>query len=465
MAALGPSDAATVVGDAGTRVSDVVHDSREVGAGALFACLVGDTSDGHEFAREAVDAGAAALLVERELPLAVPQIVVPDARRVLGPIAAAFHGHPSHELTMVGITGTNGKTTTSHLLAAALGGAGRVVDVLGTLSGTRTTPEAPHLQRQLAASLERGADTMVMEVSSHALAHHRVDGTRFDVAVFTNLGRDHLDLHRTMEEYFRAKARLFTPALSDRGVVNRDDPYGQLLLDVEAVPMRTFGLGDAVDVRVTSGAHTFTWRGRPVSVPIGGAVNVPNSLAVLTTCEVLGLDLAAVIDGLASAGPVPGRFELIAVEEDPGFAVVVDYAHTPDGLEVLLSSARAIAGAGRVIVVFGCGGDRDREKRRHMGAAAAAGADLAFVTSDNPRTEDPAVIIDEILTGVEPRYRDRFVVDADRRAAIGLALDEARRGDVVVIAGKGHETTQTIGATAHPFDDRAVARELLEARS
>jgi UDP-N-acetylmuramoyl-L-alanyl-D-glutamate--2,6-diaminopimelate ligase len=447
------------------RVLDVVHDSRQVAPGVLFACLVGEHDDGHRFAESAVAAGAVALLVERELPVAVPQIVVDDARRALGHLAAAVHDHPSTALTTVGITGTNGKTTSAHLLAAALTGTGVEVGVLGTLSGARTTPEAPDLQRHLAGFRDAGLGAVVMEVSSHALALHRVDGTRFDVAVFTNLGRDHLDLHHSIEEYFRAKARLFTPELASMGVVNRDDPYGRLLLDVGGIPMRTFGLDDAVDASATADGHRFRWRGREVIVPIGGDVNLPNSLAVLATCEALDLDLDAAVAGLASAGPVPGRFELVGADLDLGFAVVVDYAHTPDGLDVLLASARRLAADGRVIVVVGCGGDRDRDKRRHMGAAAAEGADVVVITSDNPRSESPDAIIEEVLDGVAPRYRGHLVVEADRRAAIGRALDEARHGDVVVIAGKGHETTQTIGTTAHPFDDRVVAREFLEGRS
>ena len=447
------------------RVLDVVHDSRQVGPGALFACLVGEHHDGHRFAEGAVAAGAVALLVERELPVAVPQIVVDDSRRALGHLAAAVHDHPSAALTVIGITGTNGKTTSAHLLAAALTGAGLGVGVLGTLSGARTTPEAPDLQRRLAGFRDDGLGAVVMEVSSHALAFHRVDGTQFDVAVFTNLGRDHLDLHHSIEGYFRAKARLFTPGLAAMGVVNRDDPYGRLLLDVGDIPMRTFGLDDAVDATSTAAGHRFRWRGREVVVPIGGDVNLPNSLAVLATCEALDLDLDAAVAGLAAAGPIPGRFELVGADLDLGFSVVVDYAHTPDGLEVLLASARRVATDGRVIVVVGCGGDRDRDKRRHMGAAAAEGADVVVITSDNPRSESPGAIIDEMLDGVAPRYRDELVVEVDRRAAIGRALHEARRGDVVVIAGKGHETTQTIGTTAHPFDDRVVARELLEGRS
>lgn len=447
---------------AATPVVDATHDSRQVTPGSLFVCVVGTESDGHGFAPEALAAGAVALVVERELELDVPQLVVADSRRAHGHVAAAVHGHPAASLTTVGVTGTNGKTTTTHLLAAALRGAGRDVAVVGTLSGTRTTPEASDLQRTLATMRDRGTDSVVMEVSSHALALHRVDGMRVDAAVFTNLGRDHLDLHDSMEDYFRAKARLFTPALAAIGIVNADDAHGRLLLDVGELPIHPFHLADASDVRVGPGEHRFRWRDREVVVPLGGDVNVANSLAALTTCDALGVDLDRAVGGLASAEAVPGRFELVGVGLDHGFSVVVDYAHTPDGLATVLGSARRLADGGRVIVVFGCGGDRDRDKRGLMGAVAGERADLAIVTSDNPRREEPAAIIADVLAGVPAGYRDRLVVDEDRRAAIATALGAARRGDVVVIAGKGHETTQTIGATAHPFDDRVVAREILE---
>ncbi len=443
-------------------VDDTTHDSRQAGAGALFVCVVGAETDGHRFAPDAVRSGATALLVERELDLDVPQIVVADVRRAHGHVAAAVHGHPAAALTTIGVTGTNGKTTTTHLLGAALGGAGRQVSVIGTLSGVRTTPEASDLQRTLAGMRDNGTDTVVMEVSSHALALHRVDGMRFGAAVFTNLGRDHLDLHTSMEDYFRAKARLFTPEMTELGVVNVDDAHGQLLLDVGGVPMHTFSRVDAIDVEVRPDRHRYRWRGHDVTVPLGGDVNVANSLAALTTCAALDVDLSAAVAGLAAARPVPGRFEPVGVGLDHGFSVIVDYAHTPDGLATVLASARRLVDGGRVIVVFGCGGERDRDKRGLMGAAAAAGADAVVVTSDNPRGEDPAAIIADVLAGVDARYRDRLVVEEDRRVAIGTALHAARRGDVVIIAGKGHETTQTIGATAHPFDDRVVARELLE---
>lgn len=455
-----------LVGTMPDSIEDLTHDSREVQPGWAFACVPGGRFDGHDFAGRAVADGAALLLVDHRLPTDVvgdcAQLVVTDVRRAMGFAAASVHGHPASSLTLVGITGTNGKTTTTQFIGSVLRAAGREERQLGTLSGARTTPEAPDLQRRLAGFVSEGVDTVVMEVSSHALALHRVAGTRFDVAVFTNLGRDHLDLHESMEAYFRAKASLFMPDLSDLGITNLDDPYGRLLLDVAAIEMVGYSAEDAVDLAVGLDHHRFVWRGQPVHVPIGGGFNVSNSLAALYAAEALGIDAATAARGLAEVGSVPGRFEVVSGPDAP-VAVVVDYAHTPEGLEHVLRSARRIT-TGRVIVVFGCGGDRDSEKRPLMGAAAAANADLVMVTSDNPRHEDPQAIVDSVLAGIEGRYGDRVSVELDRRAAIESAVDSARAGDVVVIAGKGHETTQTIGDQAHPFDDREVARAVLLAR-
>jgi UDP-N-acetylmuramoyl-L-alanyl-D-glutamate--2,6-diaminopimelate ligase len=460
-------------------VIDLTHDSRQVEPGWAFACVVGEHADGHRFAAEAVRRGAVALVVERPLPTTggdgvgdVPQLVVPSVREAMGYLAADVHGHPTTRLTMVGVTGTNGKTTTTHMLAAILRHTGVDTRLIGTLSGTRTTPEATDLQRLLAQYVREQVGAVVMEVSSHALALHRTNGAHFDVAVFTNLGRDHLDLHESMEAYFRAKARLFTPGLSEQGVVNRDDPYGSLLGDAADIPITGFSRADAAAVDIAADRIAFTWvrdGGRvPVTVPIGGRFNVSNALAALTTAVKLGIAPGDAAAGLAHCPPVPGRFELVSDPARDPFPVVVDYAHTADGMVELLSAARGLASAGgatpgRVIVVFGCGGDRDADKRPLMGAAAGEYADVVIVTSDNPRHEDPMAIIAAAVAGVRATAAAEPRVEPDRRTAIGAALAEARRGDVVVIAGKGHETTQTIGDAAVPFDDRSVARAFLEA--
>jgi len=442
-------------------VTDITVDSREVSPGSIFACVRGEHHDGHDFASDAVAAGASALLVDHPLPLAVAQILTTDVRAATGWVSASVFGHPCDQLLTFGVTGTNGKTTTSQLIGSVLRGSGRTSEVFGTLSGKHTTPEAPVLHRSLARCRDEGVDAVAMEVSSHALALDRVVGAHFDVAVFTNLGRDHLDLHGTIERYFAAKARLFEPQLAGIGVVNVDDVRGRLLLDtmeIEAVP---FSLSDATDVVVGPTRHGYTWRGVRVEVGIGGAFNVMNSLAAATACAAAGIDVEAIARSLAVAAPVPGRFEPIVAGQQ--FSVVVDYAHTPDGLREALLAARAAVPTGRVIVVFGCGGDRDREKRPEMGAVAAELADRIVVTSDNPRSEDPSAIIDATVEGVPHDYRTHVVIEPDRKNAIAVALQMAAPGDVVLIAGKGHEATQTIGDRVLPFDDRAVARALLEA--
>lgn len=449
-------------GDASVAIVDLTHDSRQVAPGWAYACVVGQHADGHDFAAAAVEAGATLLLVQRPLDLDVAQLVVTDVRKAMGHAAAAVHGHPANSLRLVGVTGTNGKTTTTHLLAAILRAAGMTERTLGTLSGPRTTPEAPDLQRQLAEYVREGVDAVVMEVSSHAMVYHRVAGTRFDVVAFTNLGRDHLDLHESVEAYFRAKASLFDASLSQTGVTNLDDPYGQLLLDAATIEMIGFSAADATDVTIGVGHHEFTWRDQRVSVPIGGGFNVMNSLTALTIASALGIEPAVAATGLAGVAAVPGRFETVSDPERDAVNVVVDYAHTPDGLEQLLISARALAPGGRVIAVFGAAGDRDVEKRAPMGAIGARLADVPIVTSDNPRREDPASIVEAVAAGADPSDRSKVRVEVDRRAAIAAAIETANPGDIVVIAGKGHETTQTIAGESRPFDDRVVARELLD---
>jgi UDP-N-acetylmuramoyl-L-alanyl-D-glutamate--2,6-diaminopimelate ligase len=461
---------------AGTVVGSVVHDSRQVTPGSLYACLRGEHFDGHAFAADAVRAGATAVLTERVLDgISVPQIVVDDTRRRLGPIAAEVAGHPSRALLTVGITGTNGKTTTAALMASILDGAGLPCGVIGTLHGTRTTPEAPELQATLRGFVAAAKSAAVLEVSSHALAMHRVDGTEFDAVVFTNLGHDHLDLHGSQEEYFRAKARLFSSEFSQLGVVNVDDPHGRLIADTAASEVSgrefrivTYGLADVSEIDVAAGAHRYVWRNRRVEVPMGGDFNVANSLAALTTAVELGIDPDVAVDAVSTLSAVPGRFEVVETDASRrrGVTVIVDYAHTPDGLALVLDAARRVVGrTGSLAVVFGCGGDRDRAKRPQMGNVAGSRADRVLVTSDNPRTEPPERIIDEIVAGIGPDRRAEVVTFVDRRDAIADALASASAGDVVVIAGKGHEATQEFADGTIEFDDRAVAREYLEARS
>jgi UDP-N-acetylmuramoyl-L-alanyl-D-glutamate--2,6-diaminopimelate ligase len=458
-ALLGDAGVVEVRGDASsTMVAAVTHDSRAVTPGALFFCVTGTRVDGHRFAAEAVEAGAVALVAEQPLPVDVTQVIVADTRAAMGPIAAAFYGHPSARLDVVGVTGTNGKTTTTHLLRDVLTSAGRVTGLIGTLSGARTTPEAADLQATLAGMVAAGDAAVAMEVSSHALSLHRVDGTHFRVAVFTNLGRDHLDFHGDPETYFRAKAMLFDPERAAVGVVNGDDPHGRLLIDAARIPMRTYSLADAADITVTATASRFTWRGHRVELPLGGEFNIANALAAATAAAELGVDEAAIAAGLSSAQPVVGRLE--RVEAGQPFTVLVDYAHTPDALEQVLNAARQ-GTDGRVLVVFGCGGDRDRAKRPEMGEIATQLADLAVLTTDNPRSEDPLAIIEDVRSGVKEDDEAGLVVEVDRRAAIAYALRAAAPGDVVLIAGKGHETGQEVNDVVLPFDDRVVAREEL----
>lgn len=453
-----------VHGDANVVLEDVTHDSRQVRKSSMFCCVVGERQDGHDFAGEAIEQGAAALLVDRLLPHDIPQVVVGDVRHAMGFFAAGVHGWPADDLTMVGITGTNGKTTTAHLIAALLRGDGVETEVLGTIQGPRTTPESTDLQRQLAGFRKAGSRAVVMEVTSHALALDRVVGSKFDVSVFTNLSRDHLDFHGTEEKYFAAKAKLFTPQLSKRAVINRDDVHGRLLIDSAAIECTSFGASDASDVVVTPRHHEFTWRGKRVSVPLGGRFNLMNSIAAVTTAMALGVEPESVVGSLSTVAPIRGRYQVVDHRSEP--IVVVDYAHDAHSLEMVIATTKEMIGpSNRVIVVFGCGGDRDKGKRSEMGRVASERADVVFVTSDNPRSESPAAIAEEILGGVSPENTSRVSVKLDRRAAIGAAIAAAATGDVVIVAGKGHENTQTIGANVVPFDDIEVSRELLGANA
>ncbi len=443
-------------------ITGLAHDSREVNSGDLFFCVPGAIHDGHQFAADAIDRGAAGLVVERPLGLGCPEVETASVRQAMGPISSTFYGHPSRAMTVVGVTGTNGKTTVTSLLGSVLAAAGLRTEVLGTLTGARTTPESLDLQRQLACWRSAGVDAVAMEVSSHALHQYRVDGVRFDAAVFTNLTPEHLDYHDTADEYFAAKARLFTPDLADRAVVNRGDEYGARLASESRIP--TVGYDpEGQPVQLGSRGLALRWRGQDVHLSLIGRFNAANALAAAETALLLGARVSEVASGLESASPVPGRFEV--VESDRPFIVVVDYAHTPDGLVQALTAARElVAGSGCLRVVFGCGGDRDPGKRPLMGRAAVTLADQVMVTSDNPRTEEPEAIIADILSGV-PKKSDGISTQPDRRAAIAQFLANASDGDVVVVAGKGHETTQVIGDRVVPFDDRVVVRELLASKS
>jgi UDP-N-acetylmuramoyl-L-alanyl-D-glutamate--2,6-diaminopimelate ligase len=477
-------------GDGSVEIRDLAYDSRRVAPGTLFFCFPGERTDGHDFAPGAVEAGAAALVVERPLGLDVPQARVEDARAAMAPIAAAFNGDPTSELTVVGITGTNGKTTTAFLVRHLLEAAGRRCGLLGTVQRVvggqieeveRTTPEGIDLQRTFNRMLEAGDDACAMEVSSHALVLHRADAIHFTVKVFTNLSQDHLDFHADMEDYFAAKRLLFAgeggaPLIELEGglsVLNVDDPYGRRLADElscgeggECITYSPAGASadlSARDVAFDAGGSRFRCLSREgeleVEMPLPGDFNVANALAALSVAHALGHDLAEAAGALARAGQVPGRFE--AIDEGQPFAVVVDYAHTPDSLENVLRAARRIT-PGRLVSVFGCGGDRDREKRPLMGRAGAELSDVAVVTSDNPRSEDPGAIIDQIRQGIPEDPHAEVVVEQDRRQAIAAALGRASEGDTVVIAGKGHEQGQEFeGGRKVPFDDRDVAREEL----
>jgi UDP-N-acetylmuramoyl-L-alanyl-D-glutamate--2,6-diaminopimelate ligase len=462
-----------VRGDTGVRVTDVTYRSGDVRPGALFFAVPGARTDGHLFARDAAAAGAAAVVVEHSLEVRCAQAVVRSVRQAMGPVSAAFFDDPSARLSMTGITGTNGKTTTTYLLESIYRAAGLRPGVVGTtgvridgraIPFERTTPEAPDLQRLLARMVAEGVAACAMEVSSHGLHQFRVDGTRYVCAVFTNLSMDHLDYHGTLEEYFLAKARLFTPELSERAVVNGDTPQGRLLASRARVPTVTFGLETDSDVKATnveiSGSGlAFEVGGLKVKSRLRGTFNVYNCLGAVAAAREVGVSDAAIAEGVARLTGVPGRLE--PVEGGQGFQVLVDYAHTPDSLENVLRAAREL-GSGKLIVVFGCGGDRDRGKRPLMGEAATRLADLAVLTSDNPRSEEPEAIIAEIEAGAR-RGGGAYLVQPDRRAAIRAALAEAGPSDVIVIAGKGHETGQEFKDRTIPFDDRVVVAEELAA--
>ncbi len=451
-------------GDRGASVTGLSDDSRTVAAGDIFFCIRGESTDGHDAAAAAVSAGASALVVDHVLdgvPSAVAQIVVPDVRASVGPVAAALTGNPASHLRMVAVTGTNGKTSTARFIADILNAAGQSTEVIGTLSGVRTTPEPVEIHGLLADAVTAGIDTVVMEVSSHALVLCRVDGIVFDVAVFTNLSRDHLDFHGTMQDYFAAKASLFTPLRTRAAVVNTGDEHGRRIAEACSVPLVTYSIADAQGLDVGADSMTFVWRGARVEAPVGGRFMAENVIAAASAAVACGIDAATAAGACSALEPVPGRHESVPTGAD--YSVIVDYAHTPEALTMLLASVRAVA-KGRVIVVFGCGGDRDRGKRPEMGAAAAAGADVVIVTSDNPRGESPGAVIDDITAGIHGTSA-QVETQQDRAAAIASAIGRTRSGDIVVIAGKGHEPYQEVAGVLVPFSDVEVARVAIEGRS
>ncbi len=483
---------ATLSGPAEVEIAGVEHDSRKITLGSLFVCIRGFRLDGHAFIADAVRQGAAAVVVQEDpttltIPPGPTVVRVTDSRAALAHLAARFFGHPSRQLRLIGVTGTNGKTTTAYLVEAILRAAGHRVGLLGTIEyrcgavtfpGERTTPESSDLQRLLARMRDLGAWGASMEVSSHSLALHRVTGCEFDVAIFTNLTQDHLDFHGTMERYAEAKAELFRGLGKGRvkpgvpaAVVNADDPWAAHMAGATSARVIRFGLRadaelfprtTAFDLAGIRAAVTTPWGPLEITSPLVGRHNLSNILGAAGACLHLGLPRRVIEAGVANLAAVPGRFE--KVEAGQPFGVAVDYAHTPDALERVLGFAREFA-PGRLLVVFGCGGDRDRGKRPQMGEVAARLADRVYVTSDNPRSEDPLAIIEEIVIGVKkvsPAGKTHVTIPA-RREAIGAAVAEARGGDLVVIAGKGHETYQILRDRTIPFDDRVVAREALAA--
>lgn len=453
-------------------LDDVLHDSRNAVPGSLFVAIRGSNVDGHDHAAAAISRGSTAIIVERRLAVNVPQLLVVDSRAALARAAAVVHGHPSRRLPIVGVTGTNGKTTVTHMIEAVARSSGMTTGLIGTLGArigirelplARTTPESSDIQRLFAEMVDARVDLVAMEVSSHALALHRCDAIHFRVAAFTNLSRDHLDFHGDMESYFAEKARLFSGDRSAAAVIWVDDPWGARLAATTPIPMVRVGFEAAADVSgsrldVDARGSTFTLRAGDrearVRIPVAARFNVANALVASAACLESGIPFDDVCRGLETLPQIPGRFELV-----PGpwrFQAIVDYAHTPDAVAAVIKEARLLA-PGRVLVLLGAGGDRDQEKRPLMGAAAAT-ADLTFVTSDNPRSEDPAAIVAEVVGGVPKAAY--LVVEIDRRTAIRTALGMAREGDIVLVLGKGHEQGQEFAdGLVAPFDDRLVVKE------
>jgi UDP-N-acetylmuramoyl-L-alanyl-D-glutamate--2,6-diaminopimelate ligase len=456
-------DLALDVATSSLEITRVENDSRLCEPGTLFFAMPGAHQHGSSFARDAVARGASCVITDERLTLDAPVVVVPTSQLavLLAHASATITGHPEARVKLVGVTGTNGKTSVSSIVSSLATALSWNAASIGTLTNERTTPAAPELYRTFASIVEgfdpgNSKSLIALEVSSHALEQHRVDGLRFCVAAFTNLSHDHLDYHGTMERYFEAKASLFTNEYAKRAVIWMDDEYGRRLAASTALPVTPVSRGDANEVVSTLRGSTFFWRGHLVNSPLVGDYNVDNALMAMAIMSTLGASDDDVAAAMADATSVPGRFEVLYGR---GVTVVIDYAHTPEGLQRLLSDVRRLQPEGRLLTVFGAGGDRDRTKRPEMGHVASVLSDITVVTSDNPRSERPDAIIDEVMSGVDTEAE--VLREADRRGAITLALDLARSGDVVVIAGKGHETTQTMGDRVLPFDDRQVAKELL----
>ena len=457
-------DVSIDVATSSLEITRVENDSRDCAPGTLFFAMPGTVQHGARFARDAVARGASCVVADDDLKLEVPVVVVPTSqlRALLAHASATLTGHPETKAKLVGVTGTNGKTSVTSIVASL----GRALSwntaSIGTLTNERTTPAAPELFRTLAAIVANfdpaTNDALIaLEVSSHALDQHRVDGLRFCVAAFTNLSHDHLDYHGTMEEYFQTKAALFTSEYAKRAVIWTDDPFGERLAAMTELPVTRVSRGDAVDVNTSLLGSTFFWRGHLVNSPLVGDYNVDNALLAMAIMSTLGADDAQVAASMGDVTSVPGRFDVLYGHD---VTVIVDYAHTPEGLQRLLGDVRSLRPQGRIITVFGAGGDRDRSKRPEMGRVVSGASDFTIVTSDNPRSESPDAIIDAVATGFTPGAQ--VVRESDRRRAITLALESASVGDVVVLAGKGHESTQTVGDLVIPFDDRVVAKELLK---
>ncbi len=465
-----------IIGTGDPIVVDATHDSRQVGAGTVFIAVRGMTSDGHAFIDRAVELGASAIVSEEERDIDVPVLLVDDSRAVMADVAAAVHQDPSHDLSVVGITGTNGKTSVAFILESILRSAGVPTGLIGTIvtrvgddqiPTLRTTPEATDFQRLLRVMADRGANTVVTEVSSHALDLGRVRHTRFSVVAFTNLSQDHLDFHGDMDAYFEAKASLFDGSFSERAVICIDDEYGRRLANDTSIGVVTVSMGSDADITATIRHRSLAGTDisldlpggevRDLSVPLIGDFNIENALVAAGCAWELGLRPDQIVSGLESAIAAPGRFEIVS-GDDP-LRVIVDYAHTPDGISTVIETVRTVA-PGRVVAIFGAGGDRDRSKRPLMGRAASA-ADIVVVTSDNPRSEDPDAIIADIVAGMDDVEVRRI---PDRREAIQAAILEADDGDVVLVLGKGHERSQEIGDRVLPFDDRVVARAAIDTR-